>query len=135
MYRHVTRHVKNVLRTACAVAAMFATRAVDAATLNTAVLRSNLSTFVDYQCIVTNIGTKPVNGTITFFNTAGTQLGGVFTFPNLAPGATASFGRAGTQAGGARCLVSGDFSKKNVLVTLQLLDTGSGITQVVVPGQ
>lgn len=93
-----------------------------AAVLNTHPLMSNGSNAVSYLCLVTNIGTKPISDvSVVMTNGIATSTGTT----NLPPGLTAFFGVGGSFATTLRCTASGKFSKKSVLLTMELVD-GSG---------
>lgn len=114
--------------------ALLATTA-GAAELNTALLRTGGSATVDYRCHLTNLGTKPIeNFTITIFNSNNTVVSTI-TFPTLGPGLTSQVTVFGDDATAARCKATGNFSKRKVAMTLQIINDTTGITQLAIPGQ
>jgi len=126
---------RNNLLALLAVLVLLAVAAgVEAAEIDTDIVFSNGSTFVDYKCTLTNLGTKLIDANFTITNSAGI-LEKNQAINNISPGVTASSVVFGDDAGGVWCRVSGNFSKSTARVTLQLIDTGSGITQVIVPGK
>ena len=134
MNSNVSFGMKWLVGTAFTAIALLASTGAEAAELNTALIHSGFSTFVDYRCRLTNLGTEPIAVTLTMFDSNGTLV----NFPAegfATPGVTILSTVLGENAASVRCQASGQFPKKKVSLTLQLIDTGSGITQVVVPGQ
>jgi hypothetical protein len=123
-----------LLLSSAALAVLAFTGAVEAAEVNTSLLRSNSDDAVNYRCHLTNLGTGAISVTFTIRNTIGTVVN-TPTQVTVGAGSTGQSTVFGDDAAGAWCNVSGKFSKKKVAVNFQLLNASNNITHVVVPAQ
>lgn len=104
-----------------------------ATVLNTPLIRSGSSSAVSYDCQLVNVSDLPMTDvSIALLKPDGAALSSVQA--DIQPGSTTTLSNSGNAASGVRCRVEGKFSRKKLVVTMQLLDA-AGITQVVSPGQ
>ena len=132
MQRPKNLWTKTLATSALVALALLGTSRAEAAELSTSPLLAGGDIGMNFICIFTNLGTKPVDVTITMTGRDATSGPVMVT---TSPGDTSQVLLSGSLSNDMRCTVSGKFNTTKARLSMQLVDASTHVTSVAVEGR